>query len=109
MGPDTGETISLSGEMTSIGRASNNDIVVEESGVSRRHAAIRNDPSGFWIMDLGSRNGTFVNGEQIEGEGVRLHDMDRIELGGIASVYWVFRELEATIQIPRASGPTSLK
>ena len=104
-GPDDGHKIQLTTELTLIGRASSNDIVVDDVEVSRQHAGIRGDRGGHWIEDLGSRNGTFVNGVQLEGEGKRLRDNDRIELGGATSVYWVFRELGATVSLPR---PTSI-
>ena len=66
-----------------MGRAITNDVAVEVTGVSRNHARIRADATGYWIEDLGSRNGTFVNGTQVEGEGQRLRNMDRIEFGGL--------------------------
>ena len=54
---------------------------------------------------MGSRNGTFVNGELVEGEGRKLRDMDRIELGATdADVHWVFKEMGSTVQmaVPRS-------
>ena len=86
-----------------LGRAPLNDIVVDEPGISRQHAGIRGDNEGYWIADLGSRNGSFVNGTKIGGEPRRLHNFDRIELGGTNSpVHWVFMESQATLEIPRA-------
>jgi pSer/pThr/pTyr-binding forkhead associated (FHA) protein len=41
--------------MTMMGRATLNDVVLEEPGVSRQHAGIRGDAEGYWIADLGSR------------------------------------------------------
>ena len=95
-GPDDGRSIVLSKETTLIGRDPSNHLVVEDIQVSRRHADIRKSPAGDWLEDRGSRHGTFVNGEQVEGEGRELHNMDRIELGGIGSVHWVFTEPGAT-------------
>ena len=59
-GPDHGTAIDLSKDMTSMGRAVGNDVVVEASAVSRQHAGIRKSADGYWIEDLGSRNGTYV-------------------------------------------------
>ena len=98
-GSNDGATISLREGTTVLGRDPNNHVVVDEPGVSRQHAGIRGDRQGHWIEDLGSRNGTFVNGAQIEGEGRRLRNMDRIELGGNTSVHWVYRELGGTIEM----------
>ena len=99
-GPDDGSTVSLSESGTTLlGRAEDNDVVYEEPRVSRQHAAIRGGRDGYWLQDLGSRNGTFVNGVRVEGEGLHLRDQDTIELGGTHSrVQWVFKELGATVE-----------
>ncbi len=100
-GPDEGNSISLSMGMLMIGRAPLNDIVLDESGVSRQHAGIRGDSEGYWVSDLGSRNGTFVNGEKLGSEPRQLRNFDRIELGGINTpVHWVFMESQATVDMP---------
>jgi hypothetical protein len=48
-----------------IGRSSDNDIAMKDGYVSRRHLKITKREESYFIMDLGSRNGTFVNGKQI--------------------------------------------
>ena len=99
-GPQNGDTIHLSEGLTLMGRGSTSDIIVDKPGVSRQHAGLRRDTAGYWIEDMGSRNGTFVNGERVEGEGKRLRDMDRIELGDTdTDVHWVFKEMGSTVQI----------
>jgi len=45
-----------------------NNIEIHAEGVSGKHTTIRKDSDGFWVSDLGSRNGTFVNGEQVGSE-----------------------------------------
>ena len=96
--------ISLPSGVTLIGRAPMNDIVVDMPGVSRMHANIRGDSPGYWLQDLDSSQGTFVNGNRIEGEGQRLRDKDRIQLGGRQDgMSWVFREDQAT---KRMSNPS---
>ena len=101
-GPGEGTGITLSEGMMLVGRAPHNDIIVEEPGVSRQHAGIRGDRNGYWIQDIGSRNGTYVNGVPVEGEGQRLRNMDRIEFGGTNSrVQWIFREVGATVDNPQ--------
>ncbi len=70
----------LPGQAETIGRESKNDIVIPDINVSRVHAEIRQDESGAWILtDLGSTNGTFVNGRQIKS--TAMHDADRIIVG----------------------------
>jgi len=48
-----------------LGRSSQNDFVLTDEKVSRTHARILFDGSNFYVEDLGSKNGTFVNGKQI--------------------------------------------
>ena len=101
-GAEEGNSIALRAGMIMIGRAPLNDIVLEQPDVSRQHAAIRGDPEGYWLADLGSRNGTFVNGENVGADPRRLSNFDRIELGGTnTAVHWVFMESQATVDIPR--------
>ena len=90
-GPNDGATVALAEGMATMGRLVINDIMVDEPGVSREHAGVGGDSEGYWIKDLGSRNGTFVNGERVGAEPRRLRNMDRIELAGIKTrVHWVF-------------------
>jgi hypothetical protein len=76
----------LLGPLNEIGRAEENQIQIASSNLSRKHAVIRAVPGGFSITDLGSQNGTYVNGERVTEK--RLADGDTIELG---SVRFVFR------------------
>ena len=99
-GPDEGKMISLFDGVTSIGRSLLNDVVVDEPRVSRQHAAIQIDADGFWISDLDSRNGTFVNEMRIGQERQRLSHWDRIQLGG-KDTRWVFMESQETIDVPK--------
>ena len=63
-----------------IGRSSDLDMVLVEDMVSRRHAKITSTEADVFIQDLGSTNGTFVNGEKISGR-ARLSEGDRILVG----------------------------
>ena len=99
-GVNEGNTTPLPDGMLIIGRSSINDMVVDEPGVSRQHAGIRGGADGYWISDLGSRNGPFVNGEQVGQEPRRLRNFDRIELDSL-TLHWVLMESEDTVSIPR--------
>lgn len=57
------ETISITRHPIVIGRLSNCDVVLADSNVSRRHAELRRDGSRWMLIDLGSTNGTLVNGK----------------------------------------------
>jgi hypothetical protein len=77
--------INLLGPVVSIGRALDNDVIVEDPRVSRQHAQLRWRYNRYVLYDLGSRGGTRINGYQVE-ECV-LHSGDVISLGGVAAIY----------------------
>ncbi len=62
----------------SMGRASDNDLILNKAGVSRYHAVVQRAGSSFTIEDLGSRNGTFVNGEKVRSSALAVDDEIRI-------------------------------
>jgi len=72
----------ISGRMTTIGRNHNNSLVVDRDRVSRKHAVIDWDGNDYAITDIGSRNGTFVNGTRImqrylrSGDTITIGDCD---------------------------------
>ncbi len=71
-----------------IGREPPADLVIALPLVSRQHARIVQTASGYTIVDLGSRNGTFVNGKPVGGEPLRLRAGDEIVLGGAATFHF---------------------
>jgi hypothetical protein len=68
-----------------LGRSKEADIRVPDENVSRRHAELRLEDDGYWIVDLGSTNGTVVNGKRVDR--ARLQDADRITLGSTEIVF----------------------
>ncbi len=74
------------GAPTTLGRATDNDIVIADASVSRHHASIVPRDGGFALRDLGSQNGTYVGGRPIEGERA-LRDGDDLRLGDAPFVY----------------------
>ncbi|MCK7625515.1 ATP-binding cassette domain-containing protein [Streptomyces sp. RS10V-4] len=60
---------------TRIGRADDNDLVVDDLAVSRRHAELRSGPDGYVLADLGSHNGTYLNGRPVDVAPVRSGDV----------------------------------
>lgn len=71
----------LAAGTTVVGRAASCDLVINDTSVSRRHAQLAVSNGTCVLTDLGSRNGTYVNGEQIET--VELRDGDRLILGEV--------------------------
>jgi predicted component of type VI protein secretion system len=81
-GKSAGRTIAIKRTKLLIGRAEECDVRPLSEEVSRRHCAVHVGPADVWVEDLGSRNGTFVNGEKI-GEKIRVKDGDIIRVGGL--------------------------
>jgi pSer/pThr/pTyr-binding forkhead associated (FHA) protein len=71
---------------TTLGRAIDNDIVVADASVSRRHATIVPQDGGFALRDLASQNGTFVRGQRINGSH-QLANGDDVRLGDAPFVF----------------------
>lgn len=69
----------------SIGRSADNTIHIDDPGVARYHAMIEKRVNGFWLNDLGSTNGTLVNGTKIAAEH-QLKEGDAISLGNGAAI-----------------------
>jgi pSer/pThr/pTyr-binding forkhead associated (FHA) protein len=86
-------TFSLAGGELTIGRVSGNGIVIDNAGVSRRHAVIRVKEDKVFLEDLGSANGTFVRGQKIESS--ELHDGDEIMVVKHRLVYRIPKEADA--------------
>ena len=64
-----------------LGRAPDNDLVLDESSVSARHARVDIEPDGTYLTDLGSTNGSWVNGRRVTGS-VQLRAGDEVFVGG---------------------------
>ena len=75
----TGETYPLSGFRVSVGRERGNNICIRDANISRSHAEIINDNGTWFIRDLGSTNGTQVNGQDVMESD--LYDGDNVTLG----------------------------
>ncbi len=92
------------GQEIIIGRSSELDMVLVEDMVSRQHSRIWSENGGLWIEDLGSTNGTFVNGEKVSQK--QLKEGDRILIG--TSIIKLVAASEATggPEIPQPSPPS---
>ncbi|MDL1911124.1 FHA domain-containing protein [Chloroflexi bacterium CFX6] len=66
-GPTPGAIFTLEGDQLNVGRDSSNDITINDAEVSRRHARLTFQGGKYVLEDLGSTNGTFVNGQRLAG------------------------------------------
>lgn len=79
----TGERITLDEGRNLIGRLADCKVIITDGNTSRHHAVIQRAGSGFVVSDLGSTNGTFVNGDRLMADH-RLADGDTITVGTVA-------------------------
>lgn len=106
-GPTPGVVFPLEGQQFFIGRDASNEIRINDPEVSRRHARLGLQGARFVIEDLGSTNGTFVNGHRLSASSV-LNPGDMINLGErIVLVYeFIRQEAGATVVTPRPAWST---
>jgi pSer/pThr/pTyr-binding forkhead associated (FHA) protein len=83
-GPQPNQTFDLDKDVVTLGRDITNDIVINDPEVSRHHLRFARGADGYNMEDLGSTNGTFVNGQRMTGgrtvETLGLAGMDREQL-----------------------------
>lgn len=83
----SGEVKGKSWESTNVlraGRLGTLEIVLDDSSVSRRHAEVRQADNGWWVRDLESTNGTYVNGVRLQAGERQLHPRDIVQFGKVA-------------------------
>jgi two-component system, cell cycle response regulator len=78
-GSQLGQVIALRGQPVRIGRQQDCDVWLDDGGISRRHAQVVPALGGYTVEDLGSANGTFVQGQRVERQ--QLRDGDLIQFG----------------------------
>jgi hypothetical protein len=78
-GPNAGSRFRLDGDLTTAGRHPDSDIFLDDVTVSRRHAEFYREGGRFTVRDVGSLNGTYVNGSRIEE--AELNGGDEVQIG----------------------------
>jgi pSer/pThr/pTyr-binding forkhead associated (FHA) protein len=84
-GGRVGESFGLDGERLSIGRRPDSDVFLDDVTVSRDHALLVRRAGSWFLDDLGSLNGTYVNRRRIESH--RLQDGDELQVGKYKLTY----------------------
>jgi DNA-binding response OmpR family regulator len=92
-----GRRVPLDRPRTVVGRAPDCDLVLAEARVSRHHAELRREGDGLWLADLGSTNGSQLNGQRLS-RPLPLKDGDVLEFG---SARFTFHDPEATLDTCR--------
>ncbi len=89
-GPRVGEVFHLDARLLIVGRDPMSDIVINDPEISRQHVRLSQTESGFQLEDLGSTNGTFVDGQRLESEPLQLLPGQSVNMGsGVRVVYEV--------------------
>jgi DNA-binding NtrC family response regulator len=97
------------GSTTVLGRAPDADVVVDDTRASRRHALVRRAGAVLWLEDLGSRNGTRLNGAVVRAERRRLNPGDLVRVADCEAVVVLSSETpprDTTVRAPGADEPS---
>lgn len=84
-GSKSGARYSLDTDIVRVGRHPKSDIFLDDVTVSRRHAEVRRDGSRYWVRDVGSLNGTYVNRERADDR--ELLEGDELQIGKFKLVF----------------------
>jgi pSer/pThr/pTyr-binding forkhead associated (FHA) protein len=85
-GPNAGSTFLIEADATSVGRLPESDVFLDDVTVSRSHAKVERRDGAFFVSDLGSLNGTYVNGERVDE--TKLASGDEIQVGKFKLVFF---------------------
>src|SRR5437870_8250199 len=92
-------SITLDHTPFTVGRKVDKDLVIPDPRVSRDHAIILSENGEFFVVDQGSKHGTFLNGEKVQRQ--KLQRNDRLEFGVRESAYVIFHPMHATSNTAR--------
>ncbi len=84
-GAKAGARYALDGDVVSLGRHPKSDIFLDDITVSRRHSEVRRDGARYWVRDVGSLNGTYLNRERTDDH--EMADGDELQIGKFKLVF----------------------
>lgn len=87
-GHRSGTRFELAGDRATVGRHPDSDVFLDDITVSRRHVVLELGPGGHTLRDVGSLNGTYVNGIRADGE-ISLRGGDELQVGKFKLLYLV--------------------
>jgi hypothetical protein len=105
-GPNPGAVFDLVGDVIMVGRDVSNDIVIADAEISRQHTRLTRTPDGYLLEDLGSTNGTYVNGERLMAPRL-MAPGDLVGFGGTVTMTFdaTAPEAAATVAAPAVAAP----
>ena len=80
-GPLSGQSFALEHSVVTVGRDAANEVTIDRPGISRQHARLTRVGEGYHLQDVGSTNGTFVDGQRLTGEAAPLKPGQVIMMG----------------------------
>ncbi|MEX2187867.1 MAG: SpoIIE family protein phosphatase [Pirellulales bacterium] len=105
-GTELGRKHSIVDDRMVLGRHPECDIVLDSAAVSRQHAALLRTNGEYYIEDLGSRNGTFLNGQLVQGR-QELEHGDRLRICDLTLEFFAETPATATVKLSAPIGPAS--
>lgn len=110
-GPEPGKIFPLTSASVTIGRDPMVEITIDDAEVSRQHTRLTRTYSGYQVHDLGSTNGTYLDGVRLGGEAVTLQPGQILALGsGVSIIYQIIpeteKDYEAAVLVTMLDAPT---
>lgn len=98
-GPTKGHRFELTTPLSHVGRGAHNDVPIPDDSVSDLHAKLQLRDDGWYVVDMGSTNGTYVGGERVDGEAKLIGNVD-VRFGGIK---FAFRDMGSGQDAPHGT------
>jgi pSer/pThr/pTyr-binding forkhead associated (FHA) protein len=105
-GEQTGQRWTIEGDEFLIGRGATCHLVLPERQVSREHLRIHRQGEAYALTDLNSKNGTWVNGEQLKNDTIELHSDDEISIALAVRILYVASEATAPLTLDEKRPPS---